>query len=241
MARHAERALACPTPARTKDDGQPVIRHQEPALVPIVVTVPRRRSAACHRTGVRRLALAAGALLVAVALGLAPGPAASPVRASCASPVPIPDAMSLAEVVLVGTVTSTENGGRWATVRVEERWQTRGSVPDEIAVHGGPEPGAETSIDRVYSPGRYLFFLTIGRGYYLDNACTATTAWTQDLAQFRPLGVAPAPDVAAGVPAGSRDPVDIVPVVALGVALLIALMSYGLILRARRRPPDWVR
>lgn len=216
-------------------------RHLKPTVVHIVATVPRRRSAACHRTGVRRLALAAGALLLAAALGLAPGPAASPVRASCASPVPIPDAMSLAEVVLVGTVTSTENGGRWATARVEERWQARGSIPDEIAVHGGPEPGAETSIDRVYSPGRYLFFLTIGRGYYLDNACTATTAWTQDLAQFRPLGVAPAPDVAAGVPAGSRDPVDIVPVVALGVALLIALMSYGLILRARRRPPDWVR
>ena len=153
----------------------------------------------------------------------------------------IPNAMSLADVVLVGTVTGTENGGRWASVRVEERWRTRGSVPEEISVHGGPEPGTATSIDRVYTPGRYLFFLTTGRGYFLDNACTATTTWTQDLAQFRPLGVAPAPDVAAGVPAGSGYSVEILPVVALVAALLIVLMSYGLILRARRRPPDWMR
>jgi hypothetical protein len=201
----------------------------------------RRRSAARQRTGVRRLAFAAGALLMAVTLGLAPGPAASPALASCAAPVSIPEAMSMADVVLVGTVTGTENDGRWATVRVEERWQTRSSVPDEISVHGGPEPGARTSIDKVFAPGRYLFFLTFGRGYFLDNDCTATTPWTQDLAQYRPLGVAPAPAVASGVPAGSGDSVDIVPVAALVAALLIALMSYGLILRARRRPPDWVR
>jgi hypothetical protein len=180
-------------------------------------------------------------LFMAVALGLASGPAVSPVHASCAAPVSVPEAMRLADVVLVGTVTGTENGGRWTTVRVEERWKTQGSVPDEIEVHGGPEPGATTSIDRVYDAGRYLFFLTLGRGYFLDNACTATTAWTQGLAQYRPLGVAPAPDVAAGVPAGSGDSVDRLPVVALVAALLIALLSYGLILRARRRPPDWMR
>ncbi len=193
------------------------------------------------RTALHRLAAAAGALLVAMAIGLAPGPATSPVRASCATPAPIPYAMDQADVVVVGTVTGVDNGGRWASVRVEERWLARGSVPDVIDVHGGPEPGAATSIDRVYTPGRYLFFLTFGRGYFLDNACTETAVWTPDLAQFRPLGVAPAPDVAAGVPAGSRDPVDILPVLALVAALVIAIMSYVLILRARRRPPEWMR
>ena len=234
-------------PPRSEDCAPPVTRHQKFTRATIVATVlrrkaVRRRNAPCPRpVGHRILAPSIAALLMAVALGLAPGPAAAPAHASCAAPVSIPEAMSMADVVLVGTVTGTENDGRWATVRVEERWQARSSVPDEISVHGGPEPGADTSIDRVFAPGRYLFFLTFGRGYFLDNACTATTPWTQDLAQYRPLGVAPAPAVASGVPAGSGDFPDIVPVVALVAALLIALLSYGLILRARRRPPDWVR
>ena len=189
----------------------------------------------------RLLSLVAGALLMTVALGFAAGPAAPAVRASCASPAPITDAMNRADVVLVGTVTGVENDGRWATVKVEERWKAQGSVPDQITVRGGPGSGEATSIDRVYGKDRYLFFLTLGRDYFLDNACTATSVWSWDLAQYRPLGVQPAPDVAAGVAIGSGVGIDVVPVVALLVLLVIALVAYVLTLRARRRPPDWMR
>jgi hypothetical protein len=194
-------------------------------------------------TAVRRIALAAGALLVAVAIGIAPGPAAAPALASCASPVPIADALQLADVVLVGTVTHAENGGRWVDVKVEERWRSAGSVPDVITVHGGPGPGSATSIDRAFGTDRYLFFLTYGPGpeYYVDNACTATTIWTDDLAPYRPVGVAPAPGVAADAPLAAQDGADTLPVMALVAALLIVLLAYFLILRARRRPPDWMR
>ena len=194
-------------------------------------------------TSGRRLALGGAAFLLAIGLGMAPGPAAAPVLASCASPASIPDAIAKADVVLVGTVTGVDNGGRWASVRVEERWRGAGSVPDVIKVHGGPEPGVTTSIDRVFGADRYLLFLTDGPGpeYYVDNACTATTIWTDDLAQYRPGGVAAAPDVAADAPGETSAGADIVPVVALVAALLIVLIAYFVILRSRRRPPDWMR
>jgi hypothetical protein len=200
-------------------------------------------SAALRRANRHRPSLVAGALLLAVALGLAAGPAATPARASCASPIPVADAMSLADVVLVGTVTHAENSGRWVDVRVEERWRGAASLPDVIRVHGGPEAGSATTIDRAFAEGRYLFFLTDGPGpeYYVDNACTATTTWTDDLAQYRPGGVVPAPAVAVDSPPGAQDGVDLVPVMALVAALVIALVAYFLILRARGRPPDWMR
>jgi hypothetical protein len=189
------------------------------------------------RTVARRL----GSLLVALLLALGPGPAATPALASCAPPRPIEESMRLADAVLVGTVTHLENGGRWAVVQVEERWRGPESLPDTIEVRGGPEPGTATSVDRTFTPERYLFFLTKGPGYFADNACSATTLWTDDLAAYRPSGVAPAPGTASSPPMGPLDLTVVLPLAALMGALAIALVSYLLILRSRGRPPDWMR
>lgn len=184
---------------------------------------------------------AVGGLLIALLLAFGTGRTADPVLASCAPPRPIEESLLLADVVVVGMVTKVENSGRWITVKVEERWRGPESMPATIWVRGGPEPGAATSVDRVYAQARYLLFLTGGPESFFDNACSATAVWTDELAALRPTGVSPAPDVVTDAPPGLLDQVDLLPVAALLGALAIALVSYGLILRVRRRPPDWVR
>ncbi|GAC1600995.1 MAG: hypothetical protein NVS3B21_28390 [Acidimicrobiales bacterium] len=118
-----------------------------------------------------------------------------PASASCVAPVPIPDAVTQADVVVVGTVTATRSENRVATIRVEERW--KGTVGNTFEVVGGA--GTErmaTSVDRTYEVGRrYLVFAqepaahgapgTFG-GRYEDNNCSSTQPWNENLAQFRP-------------------------------------------------------
>ena len=164
-----------------------------------------------------------------------------PARASCASPEPIEQAVRGGDVVFVGTVTGLENGGRWVTVRVEERWRSSVTLQDAVAIRGGPAAGSATSIDRVYVAARYLFVVTPGPEYFVDNACTPTRLWSRDLALLRPDGVPPAPEVATNAPAGALDELDLVPVAGLIGALLVAVVSYILILRSRRKPADWIR
>ena len=186
--------------------------------------------------------LAIGAALV---LALLPGSSAvirPPVAlASCAATPSIADAVLFGDVVVVGSVVKLANDDRWATVRVEERWRGARDVPDTIEVHGGPEVTASTTSDRTFQPTRYLFVLTPGDGFYVDNACTATQLWTPDLASYRPAGVTPAADVVAGSQPTTIDPGAIALVAVLLLALLIAIVAYIVILRARRRPPDWMR
>lgn len=199
-----------------------------------------------RRPLVPALVLAIGLLLrpvVGVGLPLA-GPALLGVpdaSASCATTPSIDDAVLLGDVVFVGTVLRTDNLGRWASVRVEERWRGARDLPDTVEVHGGPEPGTSTAIDRTYTPGRYLFVVSNGPGYLEDNICTATTSWTAALASLRPIDVSPAPDVVSGTAVSELDMDRVLPVAALGVALLIAVVAYVVIVRARRRPPDWFR
>lgn len=188
----------------------------------------------------RTMARFLGSLLVAQLLVLGPGPTVAPVLASCAAPPTLRESLALADVVVVGTVTHLENDGRWATVRVEERWRGPQSMGDTIDIRGGPAAGAGTSVDRVFTEDRYLFFLTTGPEYFVDNACTATQVWSEELAWYRPAGVMPAPVVEAGAPLDSLG-IDVVPVAALAGVLLIAVVSYLFILRGRRRPPDWMR
>lgn len=161
--------------------------------------------------------------------------------ASCAASPSLADAVLFGDVVIVGSVVALENDDRWATVQVEERWRGARDVPDTIEVHGGPGADASTSVDRTFQATRYLFVLTAGDGYYVDNICTATRPWTPDLAAYRPAGVSPAADVVAGTQVTAIDPGAIALVAALLLALLIAIVAYIVILRARRRPPDWMR
>jgi len=145
------------------------------------------------------------------------------------------------QVVFVGSVVSLSNDDHWAVVNVEERWRGADSLGDAVRVHGSGDPGVVLPTDRTYEPGRYLFVVTDAGTYLADNACSGTQPWTADLARLRPAGV---PAVAPG-PSGS--PLDMlangdaIVVSGLVVALLIAVVAYILILRRRKRPPNWRR
>lgn len=194
----------------------------------------------CRAPRGRLLAIAVSILLAAT-LALAGFPLSRTALGSCASPLPVADALADSEIVVVATVTELQNGGRWAFFRVEERWRGHVGVPDEIQVRAGPGPGEATAIDRVYTEGRYLLFLAEGAGVYVDNICSSTQRWTDDLAVYRPSGVEPAPEPGAGPPPSPLAGVNMVPVAALAFLLVIALWSYAVILRSRRRPPGWKR
>ena len=203
-------------------------------------------------------------------VGLIGAPSAA--LAACATaPQSAEDAVFFGDVVFVGTVLRTENQGRWPTVRVEERWKGAAGLAETVVVRGGPEPGTATTTDRTYLPGRYLFVVENQGGVLMDNACTGTRAWTDELAPLRPafcvavvaiIGLASAGiitvepkavassmvylEVGAAVelptdPLGSIDPGGLAAVAGLLVALLIAIVAYLYVLRARRRPPDWLR
>jgi len=190
--------------------------------------------------GARRAAAAVLVpLLVAVGLVLAGPPAA---LASCATaPRSAEDAVLFGDVVFVGTVLRTENEGRWPTVRVEERWKGARDLADTVVVRGGPEPGTATSIDRTYLPGRYLFVVSAPGGVLTDDACSGTRPWTDDLAAFRPPGVTAAAVDLPTDPIGSIDMGQVATIAGLLVFLLVAIVAYLYVLRARRRPPDWHR
>jgi len=186
------------------------------------------------------LVLALGLLLGgAFAAGWPGGPAR--VAASCEGSPDFDVAVLQGEVVFVGTVIRTENDLRWALVRIEERWQGADDLPLEVWVRGGPEGGSSTAIDRAFSPTRYLFVGRRAGNDITDDICSATTAWTPDLARLRPANVSPAPDVESNRAPSYVDIARLLPIVALFAALAIAVVSYVLILRARRRPPDWLR
>jgi hypothetical protein len=199
--------------------------------------VPGRTVVPFRTAWVIAFTLLAGLVLAGVSLARPAG-----AFAACATaPQPAEDAVLFGDVVFVGTVLRTENEGRWPTVRVEERWRGAGGLADTVVVRGGPEPGTATAVDRAYLPGRYLFVVENQGGVLVDTACSATQRWTDDLAPLRPAGVTPAAAELPTDPLGSIDPGALAAVAGLLVALLIAIVAYLWVLRARRRPPDWVR
>lgn len=181
------------------------------------------------------------ALLLALIASVWPAAGAPAALASCATTPSLDDALLFGDVVFVGSVVGLDNGSRWATVSVEERWRGAADLPDTVSVHGGPGPGEATTLDRVYLKTRYLFVVTRGDGFLVDDICSATRAWTADLASYRPAGVSPAAAVVAGTQVTVIDPGAVALVAALVLALLVAIVAYLVILRARRRPPDWYR
>ena len=189
---------------------------------------------------------ACGAIIGAAALVLLAfaGSLARPasVLAACpTAPQPAEDAVLFGDVVFVGTVLRSENEGRWPTVRVEERWKGGSGLGDTVVVRGGPEPGTATATDRTYLPGRYLFVVKNQDGVLVDDGCSGTQAWTDELAPLRPAGVAAAAIELPTDPLGSINPGTLAAVAGLLFALLIAIVAYLYVLRARRRPPDWRR
>ena len=188
-----------------------------------------------------RARIGAAALTISLAALLAPGLVTAPVAADCAAPATIPDAQRTRDIMFVGTVVGLENDNRWVKVLVEERWQNADGVPDTVDVRGGPEAGISNLTDRAYTAGRYLFDVTNLGPYYEDTRCSATTAWTDDLARYRPSNVAEAPGSSSGSPLDAVSSSDLVLAAGLILALLVAVVTYILILRRRKRPPDWMR
>ena len=178
--------------------------------------------------------------LAVLAALLSVGSVAGPAAAACTPNPPIEIGLATAEVAFVGTVTSARNDNRWVTVRVEERW--RGTqLPDVVEVRGGAEPGTATSTDRAYAPGRYLFVVGTGpAGVLVDSSCSLTTPWTDDLARLRPPNVQPNLTGGPGE-APTITFATVAPLAALVLALVIAVIAYLTIVRARKRPPTWVR
>lgn len=183
-----------------------------------------------RRPPIGALRLAVAAALIWAGILAAPGRAV----ASCAVLPGAGAVLDLADVVLVGTVTTVVNQARWATVRVEEVWKGP-DQPLDVIVQGGPGGNAATSVDRTYVVGtRYLFALSVSDGNLVDNACTATTpADAIDLAGLRPAD-ARSPIGAAGP---EHDPgpdlggvIGPVAVAALVAGLLIVVVAF-----ARRR------
>lgn len=155
--------------------------------------------------------------------------------ASCAVlPSQIPISFAIAPVVFVGTVVSTANGGREATVKVESIW--RG--PDlltYVRVIGTPEPAAQaTSVDRTYQAGqRYLFVPQNSSSPFQDNNCSATQLYNSALASQAPAGArAPQP----GGDPGQLSGLSLLPWIGAGLILLLAAGGIVWLWRLRRRP-----
>lgn len=153
--------------------------------------------------------------------------------ASCMMPIPVEQAIRDAQVVIVGTVTSTENMGRFATVEVHEIWKGP-ELPATVLVLGGAEPGTVTSIDRSFTVGaRYLFVAGLdGQGRLTDNACSATTEMGAGDNALRPADFRTPTPVEAS-PEGLDVGGLVAPVV---VVLLVAatLLGVGLLARGRQ-------
>lgn len=141
-----------------------------------------------------------------------------------------------AELVFVGTTRDVANRGRTATFEVHEVWRQgadAGQIGPEAVVHGGP-PGENeaTSVDRTFEDGqRYLVFPREQDGRLVDDVCTPTRAWSDELADARP------PDarrVAAADPEGGAFPAVPVPLVVGGLAVLVVAVVTAHV-AARRR------
>lgn len=163
-------------------------------------------------------------------------------QASCIPPVGVAAAMTQADVVVVGTVTSARSGDRIVTVRVEERW--KGDIARTIEVFGGPVTGA-TSVDRTYEVGaRYLLFVreahahgeaaTFG-GRYEDNACSTTQRWTETLAQYRPADATVYAANRSSVTKSPKAHASRAPAVGLALAAVVVVAAVGVWAQARRR------
>ncbi len=114
--------------------------------------------------------------------------------ASCAMPEgTLQQRLSQADIVFVGTVTSTMADGRVALVDVESVWN--GDVETPATVIGGEvAQGVASSVDRSYRDGRRYLFTPYQRDEhgYRDNICTDTREWSNSLEELRPADATPA-------------------------------------------------
>lgn len=151
--------------------------------------------------------------------------------------------IATSDVVILGTVTAVSNSDRWAQVQVDEIWKGAKSAvtwsPGDpaliVEIRGGPEPGTFSSVDRTFSPGRYLFTLGFDGSHLIDNSCSGTTAWTDAFGGLRPADAV----VLTDSPEATGVAIDLNGVVgflgpALGIALLALLVIGGSWFLSRR-------
>ena len=171
---------------------------------------------------------------------------ASAAEASCIQPPPLDQAIAQADVVFVGTVQDIDHGGLTATFHVEEMW--KGTVGETVVVHGGPGiaaledaarkgQGVATSVDRTYTAGTRYLVLPHGKadGVLLDNICSSTQPYTDELDSYRPSAAQPP---GGGEPVRETSPVNDGgrgPLAWALVALLAALGAGLAIVIARSR------
>lgn len=176
-------------------------------------------------------------LAVAVGLGavfLLPGLAA---HADCAvDERTLEERVADAPVVFVGTTTEVTNRDRTATFDVHEIWKRADDIPEigsQVVVRGGSdEADAGTSVDRTWQPGqRYLVFPRAEDGRFVDDICTSTRPWTDDLADARP---ADAREVPAGGDLDDVATATSTPWIVVGITVL-AVGAATAVVAARRR------
>lgn len=158
--------------------------------------------------------------VVAVIAALVAAPA--PAFADCQMAPPIEEAVRTADLVFVGSVTAIADGGRSASVRVEEVWRG-GEMPAEVTVLGGTEPAQPMEDDRTFEAGvRYVFFPFVVDGQLVDSICTATAPWVEGFAAVRPADARTPLPSATGTASG-----PLAAVADLALPLLTALLIGG--------------
>jgi hypothetical protein len=176
------------------------------------------------------MAAAFGATFVLGLLATLAGPAV--VLASCAMPPALEQSMQTAEVVFIGTVTSTTNRNTWASVAVDEVWRGP-DQPANVIVRGGPAGNAATSVDRAFEPGvKYIFFPYSDEAGLADNSCTNTQPWTDDMAALRPADARP--PIAGSDNPSAFDLGGVLPPLAVAVVVGVVLLGVGFVARGRQ-------
>lgn len=109
---------------------------------------------------------------------------------------PVEERIGEFEYVFKGRVAGLRDEDRTARFEVQEVW--RGALGPEIVVFGGPEQDAgfgqtvATSNDRAWTGGAtYLVFAQSEPRGLVDNACSPTREWSDDLAAARPVDWTP--------------------------------------------------
>lgn len=178
-------------------------------------------------------------LLAALAAVIGASTTSTAALASCGTlPGQVPASLSAAPVVFVGTVTSTSNRDREATVKVESIWRGP-DLPANVTVVGTPTSGWNTasSIDRTYTAGqRYVFVPTNASPPFQDSSCTSTQPYTAAMASMAPA------DARTPAPAPRSAPDELIapdssPLRWAAAAIAVLGVIAGLVIWRRQRRP----
>lgn len=192
-----------------------------------------------------RRALAAGASVLVAAISWLSSP--PPAAAACASPPDPVAAMTMADVVFVGSVAEVSDLGRVATMDVLEIWKGP-DIGTPVVVNGSFSGGDVVgSNDRTYQLGQTYLVVPFGtRAPFFDEVCSATRTFTPSGGTIpgpyqQAVGAVtarvPTPSAAAEPGGGGSTG----PLVVGGVAGLCALMALVVWRMRRKQKPTRVK